>query len=56
MTEQAHQIGPDAALVGVVTEPDTATRRSDAPAVLLLNAGLLISPTTRMWIGSTRGP
>lgn len=40
-TEQAVVIHARSPLIGVVTQPDAATRRAGAPAVLLLNSGLI---------------
>src|SRR5436190_8757987 len=40
MRERAVRLGKNA-MVGVLTEPDPQVRSADAPAVVLLNAGLL---------------
>ena len=41
MKERVARFGESRSLAGVVTEPDDTTKRSDYPAVLFLNAGLL---------------
>lgn len=41
MRERALLFGESATLVGILTEPDPAARRPDAPAVLFLNSGII---------------
>src|SRR5690606_10968053 len=41
MRESAVLFGPTRSLVGVVTEPAAGSARPDAPAVLILNSGLI---------------
>src|SRR5690606_23743533 len=41
MRESAVLFGPTRSLVGVVTEPAAGSARPDAPAVLILNSGLV---------------
>ena len=40
-TEEALLLGPIKSLVGVITRPAAATRRSDAPLFVILNAGII---------------
>ncbi len=41
MNEEVVQFGESGTLVGIVTEPPAQSRRSDAPGVILLNAGFI---------------
>src|SRR5947208_15315477 len=41
MIERVFRFGPNENLLGVLTEPDCAQARSDTPASLCLNAGVL---------------
>lgn len=41
MKERACEFGPELNLIGILTEPKPADARSDVPAMVMLNAGLL---------------
>ncbi len=41
MNERPVQIGANASVFGILTQPDAARRQPDKPAVLILNAGLM---------------